>query len=234
MKKEPKKIRIYSEIVYFAALLIISLSVAMIAAADYGVSMIVAPAYIISLKFDFLTFGQAEYVFQGILFILFCIVIKKFRAVFLTSFVTCIIYGAMLDMWRAVIPAFNPQVTTPGDFSVPVRIAMLLIGMLMTSFSVCLFYRTYLYPQVYDFFVKGVAERYSLNRTKFKILFDCCCLALAAALTLLFFKAIRGIGFGTLLMTALNGLLIGAFGKMTDKFFIITPAAQKFSAHFGV
>ena len=51
-----------------------------------------------------------------------------------------------------------------------------------------MFFRTYLYPQLYDFFVKGVSARFSLNRTKFKIAFDVCSLLVAVGLTLLFFR----------------------------------------------
>lgn len=73
----------------------------MLTAANFGISMIVAPAYILSLKTGFLTFGQAEYVLQAGLFIVFCLVMRKFKAVYLSSFVTCLIYGAVLDLWAA-------------------------------------------------------------------------------------------------------------------------------------
>ena len=56
-----KKIRIPGEAVYFAALIMLSLAVAMITCTNFGISMIVAPAYILSCKVSALTFGQAEY-----------------------------------------------------------------------------------------------------------------------------------------------------------------------------
>lgn len=71
-----KKITLYSEAIYVAALLMLSLAVAMISCTGYGVSMIVAPAYILSLRFpEIFTFGQAEYVIQGVLFIVFCLLV---------------------------------------------------------------------------------------------------------------------------------------------------------------
>ena len=73
-----KKIRIPSEAAYLFALVLMALSVAMTASADFGVSMIVAPAYILSLKVSFLTFGQSEYIVQALLFIVFCILVKKY------------------------------------------------------------------------------------------------------------------------------------------------------------
>ena len=66
-----KKLRFSSELAYLIAIIMLAFSVCLATAADFGVSMIVAPAYILSMKFTFLTFGQWEYVTQGILFIIF-------------------------------------------------------------------------------------------------------------------------------------------------------------------
>ena len=140
----------------------------------------------------------------------------------------------MLDLWRAVVPLLNPAVTEPGSMGMPVRIVLFACGMLLTAFSVALFYRTYLYPQVYDFFVKGVSLRYGLNMTKFKILSDVCSLAVAVVLTLIFFRRFNGIGVGTLIMTALNGLLIGVFGKLIDRLFVFRPLFPAFAKKFDL
>ena len=73
-----KKLKLPSEIAYLLAVVLLAFSVAMLSAVDFGLSMIVAPAYVLSQKFTFLTFGQAEYVLQAILFVAFCIIVKKF------------------------------------------------------------------------------------------------------------------------------------------------------------
>lgn len=52
-----KRIKLYNELTYLFALIFMALAVALTAAADFGVSMIVAPAYLLSLKVSFLTFG---------------------------------------------------------------------------------------------------------------------------------------------------------------------------------
>lgn len=79
-----RKIKISSEITYFAAILLLSLAVAILSAADFGISMIVAPAYLVSLKTSFLSFGQAEYVVQALVFIVLCIILRKFQFIYLT------------------------------------------------------------------------------------------------------------------------------------------------------
>lgn len=229
-----KKIRIPGEIIYIIANILLAFAVSMVTAANFGVSMIVAPAYILSQKLTFLTFGQSEYVLQSILIIVFCIVMKKIKIVYFSSFVTCLIYGAILDFWRSVIPVFNPEITPPGSMEMPLRIVLFVLGMLLTSFSVALFFRTYLYPQVYDFFVKGVSRRYNIKLSKFKTCFDFSCLAVACLMTLIFFRKFVGVGIGTIIMTVLNGTIIGFFNKTLEKYIDDEPLAKKFSQYFNL
>lgn len=227
-----KKIRLPSELIYALGIVIISFAVAMVTCADFGVSMIVAPAYIVSCKIEPLTFGQSEYIIQGLLFIVFCILMKKVKLVYFSSFATGLIYGALLDLWRLIIPHFNPEITPPGSLPMALRIVYFAAGMLLTSLAVSLFFRTYLYPQVYDFFVKGVSGRFGIDRTKFKIGFDISMLCVSVLLTLILFRKFVGIGVGTIIMTCCNGMLIGFFGRVFDRFFVPEPLAKKFSRYF--
>lgn len=227
-----KKITLHSELIYILATLILSFSSAMQTAANLGISMIIAPAYIVSQKLTFLTFGQSEYLVQGLVFIAFCVLMKGFKPVYLVSFGTALFYGAALDMWRTVIPAFNQSVTVPGSMPMPARIAMLGSGMIITATAVALFFHTYLYPQVYDFFVREVSKRYKKDRTKFKIAFDTSCLVVAVALSLLFFGKLVGVGVGTVIMTLLNGRLIGFFDKKLDKYCTVKPIFSKVEKAF--
>ncbi len=218
-----KKVRLSSELTYVAAVVLLAFAVAMITAADFGVSMIVAPAYILSRYIKVLTFGQCEYVVQGLVFIVFCILMKKVRPIYLFSFATCLIYGAVLDLWRAVIPAFNPKVTEPGSAPIPVRTAFFVLGMVLTALAVALFFKTYLYPQVYDFFVKYISRRFNIDRTLFKRGFDLACLAVSSVMTLALFHGFVGIGWGTVVMTLTNGIIIGFFDKKLDEMFDFVP-----------
>ena len=222
-----KKITIHSEVVYLISLIVLSFSVAMLTAADFGISMIVAPAYILSQKLTFLTFGQSEYVIQGILFIIFCVFMKKFRPLYLVAFLTCLIYGAFLDIWRIIIPAFNPAITPVGSMDLHIRIIYFIVGIMLTCISIALCFRTYIYPQVYDFFVQGLSTRYNIKLTKFKVVFDLSFFALSLVLSLALFRDFVGINWGTIVMTITNGYTIGFFGYLIDKVFVIKPLFKK-------
>ncbi len=225
------KIRVHSEAVYLLAILLLALAVAMLTAADFGISMIVAPAYLLSLKTGFLTFGQAEYVIQAGVFVLLCLILRKFRFVYLMSFVTCLLYGAVLDLWRR-LPCFNPAVTAPGSMAMWIRIMLFVAGVLLTSFSVALFFKTYLYPQVYEFFVKVVSEKYGIRLSIFKTIVDLTMLAAAGVMTFCFFGRPEGLNWGTPVMAVCNGTIIGFFSGALDKKFTLVPLFPRFAAQF--
>ncbi len=212
-----KKIRVSNELIYVLAVIVLSFATAMLAAADLGMSMVVAPAYIVSLKVKALTFGQAEYIVQGMLFILFCVLMKKVRRLYFFSFVSGLIYGAVLDFWRMVIPHFDPERFVLGSLPLSIRIVYFIVGFLLNSLGVALYFKTYFYPQVYEFFVKGISRQFKIALPEFKIRFDMTCLVIAIVLSFSLFYGLVGIGVGTVVLALGNGALIGFYGRWMDR-----------------
>ncbi len=227
-----KKIKIYGEVVYIIAMFGLTLAVAMLAAADFGMSMIGAPAYIISVKVDFFSFGEWTYLVQALLFVAFCIAMKRVKPIYFVSFITCVIYGYILDMWCYVIPLLNSDITAPGSMDLWLRIVMFIMGQLLTSFTVMLFLKSYIYPQVCDFFVKGLVEKYKLNQVRFKFIYDMSYLVVSIVLSLAFFGEFVGIGWGTVVIAAVTSPLIGVFAKWYDKHIETVPLFPKFEKLF--
>lgn len=227
-----KKIRVSNEFIYVLAVLVLSFATAMLAASDFGMSMVVAPAYIVSLKISFLTFGQAEYIVQGILFVVFCLIMKKVKALYFFSFASGLIYGIVLDFWRMAIPHFDPDRFPPGTLPVNIRILYFVIGFLLNSLGVALYFQTYFYPQVYEFFVKGISRKYKIQLSKFKIGFDLTCLAVAVVLSFVMFQKIVGIGIGTVILACCNGIMIGFCGRWMDAHLDTYTRWEKFSEKF--
>ena len=229
-----KKVTVYSEVVYLLANVLLALAVSILTAADLGISMIVAPAYILSEKIPFLTFGQSEYVLQAVVFILLCLLLKRIKWVYFFSFGTCLLYGWILDLWRAVVPMLNPTVTEPGSMGWGLRIGMFVFGVLLTSFSVALFFETYLYPQLYDFFVCSISAHFSIPRAKFKTAFDISFLLIAVAMSLLLFGKFVGIGIGTVVMALFNGFLIGGCCRWIEAHLAIVPLFPRLAKQFEI
>ena len=94
-----KKLVIPSELAYVLANVILAFAVSMVTSADFGVSMIVAPAYLLHLKLG-ITFGQAEYLVGAVLFLIFCLVVRKIKPIYFFAFVSCLQPSKILKTTR--------------------------------------------------------------------------------------------------------------------------------------
>ena len=210
-----KKRRINSEILYLIAILVLSFSIDLLTIANMGLSAINGPAYILSEKVYSLTYGQAEYIVEGIIFIIFCILMKKFKMAYLSSFITGVLYATMADIWKIIIPFFQT------------RIVYFFIGFILSAMAVAMFYKSYLYPQIYDFFVQEISKKYHITLKIFKTCFDCTFLILSFIMSLFLFHGIVGIGIGTIIVALFNGTFISFFKNFLDKHFICIPKFTK-------
>ena len=216
-----KPIQKFGEFSWVVGLILLSLGTALAAKADFGVSMVVAPAYIISER-TVLTFGLAGWLYEGVVLALLCIAVRRFRVRFLLSFVTSAIYGLALDFWDLVVfSGFEAE-------ALWLRIMLLCFSLICVSLGVTFFFMSYLPQQICDLFVKETCEKYKLNRNVFKWIFDLASFALAVILALILFGSAwgHGIGFGTVAATLFNGLLIALFSGILSKLIDFSPRVK--------
>lgn len=213
-----KKITFYSELAYLVGLMLTAIGNSLMTQANFGLSMVVAPSYLLHLKVSewlpFYSFGMSGYVFQGLLVLLTALIMKRFRLSYLFSFVTAFIFGNMLDL--ALIPASM----IPAD-SLAVRIVLMIVGLFVVTAGVSLLFNTYISPEAYELLVKEVSRKTGIDTGKMKIIYDLSSLVLSLLLSVLFFGLpdLVGIGIGTLVSAVFNGILIAAYLKLYRKFF---------------
>lgn len=207
----------YSELAYIIGMILLALGTGLMTVADFGVSMVVAPAYLLHLKISeflpFFSFGMAEYTLQAVLLILMMLVIRKFKVAYLFSFVTAVIYGILLDCFLLLISLIPPILW--------IRILMYSVGLLVVACGIALLFRTYISPEAYELFVMEVSKKFKLDINKFKIGYDMVSLAVSVLLSFLFFGlgVFRGISWGTIISAFLNGIVIKFLGTLLDKRF---------------
>lgn len=220
-----KKLHFSREAAYVWATIVLPFSIALMTKANLGLSMIAAPTYIVSEYFDFLTYGQAEYILQALVLLLMAAVVGKFRAIYLLSFVTALVYGTVLD---GCILLLSPlEITQMWQ-----RIIVFALGMVLTALGVALYIKTYLPPCVYDYFVRTVVEEKHTDLRKTKLINDGVYLAVSIALTLILFRRFVGITWGTIVITVCNGHIIAFFDKFLEKHFDFYDRFPKFAKHF--
>ena len=211
-----KKPVFYTEAAYLVGLVLLALGTAMMTTADFGVSMVVAPAYLLHLFvsqfWGAFSFGMAEYTLQAALLAAMMLVLRRARVQWLFSFVTAFCYGWILDGFMALVGLF------PWG-NIPARLALYVAGFFVTAFAVSCMFHTYLAPAVYELFVREVSRAKGKNITRFKTVYDLLSLAVGTALSLVFFRRIVGVGLGTLAVAALNGKTIGLFSGLLERKF---------------
>jgi len=213
-----KKKTFYTEAAYALGIVILALGTALMEKADFGMSMVVAPAYLLHLKLSetlpFFSFGMAEYTLQAVILVLLGLMMRRFKLSYLFSFGTAVIYGAALDsmmLLTAALPA--------GAFVL--RGAYYSLGMLLCSIGVSLLFHTYIAPEAYELFVKEVSDKAGMNIHRFKTLYDCMSCGISVLLSFAFFGLWRfeGVKLGTILCALVNGSIIGWCTKGFEKRF---------------
>lgn len=232
-----KKLQKSSELLWLLGVVFVAFGVAICSKADLGVSMIAAPAFVvyeaIAPLWSGFSVGMTEYIIQGLLLIILCVVVRRFSWRYLLAFAVAVIYGYVLDLFLFLLG--NVSFDT-----VALRWIMLIVGDVITAFGVACFFHTYLPLQVYELFVAELSLRFGFNINKVKWSFDMSLLVISFALAFFIFGDIgkfdwssigyasfHSLGLGTLVTTVINSPIIALMSKLIEKLFNPTPAFPK-------
>ncbi len=232
-----RKIKKSSELLWLFGIIFVALGVAICNEANLGVSMIAAPAFVLAEALSsvspFFSVGANEYIIQGLLLLILCVVIRRFNWRYLLAFAVAVIYGYTLDLFLFIFELFEVNV-------VWARWLLLLLGDLVCAFGVACFFRTYLPLEVYELFVAELSKRFNLSVNKVKWIFDISLLVISTTLALTLFgdvgifdfstigySSFHSIGLGTIVTAIINSPLISTMGKLIDKLFNPAPLFPK-------
>ena len=222
-----------NECLWLFGIILVALGVSICSKADLGVSMIAAPAFIVHEALITLlpgiSVGVTEYIIQGLLLILLCLIVRRFDWRYLLAFAVAVLYGYTLDLFLWILGGVTFQ-------AVWLRWVMLIVGDTVTALGVACFFRTYMPLQVYELFVAELSARFGFVITKVKLCFDMALLALSLLLAFTLFGDVadfpwgrigttcfHSIGLGTLVTTLINSPIIALAGRLLDRIFEPTP-----------
>ena len=214
-----KKFSFPSEIAYVLGLLLLSLGTCLSAKANFGVSMIAAPAYLIHLFLSktvnvFFTFGRCEIMLEMLVILIMCLLLRKFKLGYLFSLMAGVIYGLFLDMWMMIFK----DVHVVNFLS---RVIFFIFAQIVTAYGIALAFKSYLPPAAYDFFVKEVSNHFNIKLSIFKTAFDItfCIISIILSFSIFGFGHFEGIKLGTIIIALINGTTIGIATSHIDKIF---------------
>lgn len=225
------KIAKVGETAWIFGLIFCALGVCLTVRCDFGVSMIIAPGYILYLKLSefipWFTLGMSQYLVQGSLIVALSIFMRKFKLKYIMCFFTAVVHGIFVDLWNAILQPIPCE-------SLLERMIFFVIGTSITSLAIALMLRTYLPQEVHELVVKEFSLKSKISVNKVKWVYDISFLALGIILMICLFRtfSLEMIGIGTVVMTILNTPLITLWGKLLDKFFSFTPISNKFYSIF--
>ena len=213
-----KKTILYSEAAYVLGLSILALGTALMEKADFGMSMVVAPAYLLHLKISqtlpFFSFGMAEYMLQGVILVMLALFMRRFKRAYLFSFVTAVLYGFALDAMISLCAGL-------ASGGAVLRALWYVLGMVVCSLGVALLFRTYISPEAYELFVKELAGKTGKPIPRVKTVYDCasCLIAVAMSFAFFGFGRFEGVKLGTIFCALVNGTMIGVISKWLENTF---------------
>lgn len=198
----------YAELAYALGIALLALGTALMERADFGMSMVVAPAYIVHRKLvqllPWFSFGVAEFALQAVLLLVLSMLMGRFKRSYLFSFATAVLYGVVLDLCISAVALL------PGTGTLA-RLIFYGMGLLLCASGVALLFHSYISPEAYELFVKEIADKWCWKLGRVKTAYDCISCALGIALSFAFFGwgRFEGVKAGTILCALVNGALIG-------------------------
>ncbi len=232
-----KRIEKSSELLWLLGNVFVALGVTLCSKAGLGVSMVAAPAFIVSEALSdtipLMSVGITEYIIQGLMLLLMCLLVRRFNWRYLLSFAVAVVYGYILDFFLWSFGWIDGS-------GLVWQWMLLILGDLCVSFGVACFFRTYMPLQVYELFVAEVARKFKINITRMKWIFDISLFLLSVLLALTVFgdagdfnwreigrQSFHSIGLGTLVTTIINSPIIALMSKIINAFFDGVPKFKK-------
>ena len=218
-----KKIKFPTELAYVAGIILVMTGMAFFVLADLGVTAPTSPAYVLYLKLEpyltWLTYGQALYLYEAILLVILCLIVRRFRISYIFSFITAFIGGNILDLVSV------PILKLPAD-TIALRLVYLAVGLAICTLGITFMFHTYISQEVFDLLVKEIARKFHKEDFSIKRIYDISSTVLGLVLMTAFFGIwpLRGIGLGTIICALFNGTIIGLHTRWLERIFVFEDA----------
>lgn len=199
-------------ILFVISLFFAALGVAFTKRAELGVSPISSVANVMSYKFSSFSLGTWLIIWNCILILGQIVILRKnFQYIQLLQILLSFLFGWFTDfgMWLVSFILIS---------SYPMRIAMVIVGIVILGFGVSLSVIANVIMNSGEAFVKAVSDTVHKEFGNVKIAFDVFCVTISLILSLVFFDfTIVGTREGTIISALLTGVVVKFFcGKLTE------------------
>ncbi len=221
-----KKISKMNEAAWVLGIVLCTLGICLCTKANFGLSMIAAPPYILHLRmveiFPWWSQGTSEYIWQGFLLLVLWVLMRRVKIKFVLCFVTAVLFGFALDGWFVIFGGNGAYE------SIAARIISFVLGECITALAIAFYFKTDMPLQIYELLVTQLAPKYGCTTEKMKQINDIVMFVLSIVLALALTGGFHGVGIGTVVITAVNAPLIRLFSALLDRLFSFEARFEKF------
>lgn len=185
--------------IYFLGLVILCLGVVLNTKTNLGVAAINGIPYVLANTTS-ISLGTAVLMMYCLFIAIQWLVKKRIDLLTLLQLPISYLFGRMVDVINLYVLQFEAGSFIEG-------IVMLAAAIILVALGTTLVVSMNLVPNAPDGLVQTIAGRWNQSFGKVKLIFDGCCLCIAAIISWLMLGNIIGLGFGTVCSMALTGPL---------------------------
>ncbi|MBT1170363.1 DUF6198 family protein [Bifidobacterium sp. SO4] len=190
-----------------AGLAIESFGIALITKSNLGTSPISSIAWVVTLRFPWISFGVTTFAMNAIFVAIEILLLRRdFHPVQYLQLAVTFWFAATLDVSMMLLTWFSPAEWW-------LRGIGLLLGTALLAFGICM----EVSPKLIMVPGEGIVRAFSMvTKVRFgtvKVCFDISLIVIAGVLSFLFFGRLNGLGIGTIIAAAITGLIVNFFNR---------------------
>ena len=208
-------------LIFLSGLVILAAGLTLNTKTTLGVSPMISVAYSASEILG-VSFANATFCWYGILILIQIVLhlikrppeLKKKLAADVLQFAVSLISTRFMELFGNVIPVFETAYPDSFAGSLPGRLLLLALAILLTGVGASMSLFTRIVPNPADGFVQGVSDFTGIPTGSTKNLVDLVCVILTVTMSLIFAGKVIGIGIGTLAALVGVGRVVAVFESL--------------------
>lgn len=190
---------------FFVGLLLNAFGIAWITKAALGTSQISSIPYVLSLKFQQLSFGGFTLLFNlAMLLLQFILLKRKFKVFQLLQIAAAAVFSWFIDCNMKILGGVHLD-------NLAFRVAALIFGCAVLALGICIEVAPNVLMVPGEAIVQVLAAETKSRFGTVKVVFDVSLIGAAVLLSFLFFKRLNGVGPGTVVSAILVGKLVNLY-----------------------
>ncbi|MBT1165701.1 YczE/YyaS/YitT family protein [Bifidobacterium simiarum] len=204
-----------------AGLAIESFGIALITKSNLGTSPISSVAWVVTLRFPWISFGVTTFVMNAVFVAIEVALLRRdFHPVQYLQLAVTFWFAATLDGSMTLLTWFSPDAWWLRDIG-------LLLGTTILALGICM----EVAPGLIMVPGEGIVRAFStVTKVRFgtvKVCFDVSLIVIATALSFVFFGRLNGLGVGTIVAAAITGLIVNFLNRHVRFVAAVEPARAK-------